>query len=115
MPPVSMAFRFTRLADAVTASTAKKNVFHPNFRNNVNFMEGELGKTTYFAGQKFSAADCQMSFVVELLEMGGFIGDSQPKLAGWLSTIRARPAYQKALHRGGEGNYSLSVFKDWLV
>ncbi len=114
MTPILLAFYFAKMASPETAANVKKTAAHPAIQNQVKFMEGELEKTTYFAGSKFSAADCQMSFVVELLEAGGFIGKSQPKLTTWVSTIRARPAYKKALQRGGEENYQLSAFKDML-
>src|SRR5512141_1014763 len=37
----------------------------PQIRTHQKFMEGELEKSTWFAGEEFTAADIQMSFVVE--------------------------------------------------
>lgn len=71
----------------------------PNLRLHVQYLEGELGRHEWFAGERFSAADVQMSFPVEAL---GARGDAlPPKLAAWLRRVQARPAYARALERGG--------------
>jgi glutathione S-transferase len=71
----------------------------PNLRTHVAFIESELGKTGWFAGTEFSAADIQMSFPAEALAARG--GTVPPNLAGFLQRIHARPAYQRALQKGG--------------
>jgi glutathione S-transferase len=65
------------------------------------FMEDELGKSAWFAGDEFSAADIQMSFVVEASAARGGLDRSRPRLKAWLERIHARPAWQRALDRGG--------------
>ena len=77
----------------------EKMFLGPNLKAHVAFIEGELGKTGWFAGQDFSAADIQMSFPAEALAARG--GDVPPNLAGFLQRIHARPAYQRALQKGG--------------
>ena len=64
------------------------------------YLEQHLTENTWFAGGDFSAADVQMSFPVEAMVSRGGL-DKYPKLHTWLSTIHARPAYQKALEQGG--------------
>ena len=71
----------------------------PNLKTHVAFIESELGKTGWFAGTDFSAADIQMSFPAEALAARG--GDVPPNLSGFLQRIHARPAYQRALQKGG--------------
>jgi glutathione S-transferase len=63
-------------------------------------MESELGKSRWFAGDGFSAADIQMSFPVEAAAARHGLED-KPNLRGFLQRIHARPAYQRALEQGG--------------
>ena len=73
----------------------------PQLRTQQEFMESELAKSAWFAGQEFTAADIQMSFVVEASAARGGMDQTRPKLMAWLERIHARPAYQRALERGG--------------
>lgn len=72
----------------------------PNIKTHLDFMEVEVGNTGWFAGDKFSAADIQMSFPVEAAKARGGL-DGRPNLAAFLDRIHTRPAYQRALERGG--------------
>jgi glutathione S-transferase len=74
----------------------------PNIERNLNFMEGELGKSDWFAGNAFTSADIQMSFPLEAARMRGGLDEKRPRLMGWLERIHARPAYRKAIERGGK-------------
>jgi glutathione S-transferase len=65
------------------------------------YMEAALAATPHFAGSAFSAADIQMIFVAEAAAARGGLGPSYPKLWDWLSRMRARPGWQRALERGG--------------
>ena len=73
----------------------------PNIRLHLDHMEGELGKHTWFAGDEFTAADVQMSFPVEAAAARSEPGVARPRLAAFLDRIHARPAYKRALERGG--------------
>jgi glutathione S-transferase len=64
-------------------------------------MEGSLKDGPWFAGKAFSAADIQMSFPVEAAAARAGLDASRPRLMDFLARIRARPAYQRALERGG--------------
>jgi glutathione S-transferase len=68
----------------------------------LDFMEGELAKTTWFAGAELTAADVQMSFPLEAAVARAGLNASRPHLYAFLERIHARPAYQRALARGGE-------------
>src|SRR5262245_8186614 len=74
----------------------------PNIERNMDFMESELGKNEWFAGAQFSAADIQMSFPVEALRVRGGLDEKRPRLMKFLERIHARPAYRRAVERGGE-------------
>lgn len=70
-------------------------------RVHLDFMESELGKAEWFAGSELTAADIQMSFPVEACASRGGLDASRPNLMRFLEKIRARPAYRKAIERGG--------------
>jgi glutathione S-transferase len=78
----------------------------PNLKRQLDFMEAELGKTEWFAGNAFSAADIQMSFPVEASAQRAGLDASRPKLMGYLKKIHARPAYRTALERGGPYSFA---------
>jgi len=73
----------------------------PQLKTHQKFMEDELEKGTWFAGEEFTAADIQMSFVVEASAARGGMDHTRPKLMAWLERIHARPAYNRALEKGG--------------
>jgi len=73
----------------------------PQLQAHLDFMEGELARSTWFAGEEFSGADIQMSFVAEGAAVRAGLDASRPKLWNWLERIHARPAYQRALEKGG--------------
>jgi len=73
----------------------------PQLKTHFDYMESELGKSTWFAGNDFTAADIQMSFTLEAGKARGVVGDSRPRINAWLDRIHARPAYQRALQKGG--------------
>ena len=78
----------------------------PNLKRQLDFMEAELGKSEWFAGPQFSAADIQMSFPVEAAAQRAGLDASRPKLMAYLKRIHARPAYKKALERGGPYSFA---------
>lgn len=63
-------------------------------------MSGALGGHDWFVADRFSAADIQISFVIEAGAMRGPIAE-YPNLVRFKERFRARPAYQRALERGG--------------
>jgi glutathione S-transferase len=69
-------------------------------KNHFDYMSGALGDRDYFVGNSFSAADIQLSFV---LDAGGSRGPLKdyPNLVQLDARLRARPAYQRAIERGG--------------
>lgn len=64
-------------------------------------MDAELTKSTWFAGEELTAADVQMSFPIEAAAVRTEMRTAYPRLQSFLDRIHARPAYQKALARGG--------------
>jgi glutathione S-transferase len=78
----------------------------PNLERQLDFMEAELGQHKWFAGKEFSAADIQMSFPLEAASQRAGLDARRPKLMGFLKRIHARPAYRKALERGGPYSFA---------
>lgn len=78
----------------------------PNLTANIDFWEDTLTKTGWFAGDQFTAADIMMSFPVEAAASRAGAG-VKPHIRAWLDRIHARPAYKRALERGGPYEYAL--------
>ena len=95
-----MPFFAKPIAKAI-AQKVKSTYILPQITQHLTYLEGELGKSTWFAGPEFSAADIQISFVLEAAASRGGLGQTYPKLMAFLDRIHARPAYQRALERGG--------------
>ena len=95
-----MPFFIKPVARAI-AQKVKKSFVNPNIKQQLDYMESELGRQEWFAGAEFSAADIQMSFPLEAAGARGGLDASRPKLTAFLQRIHARPAYQRALERGG--------------
>ena len=96
-----MPFFARPIAKAIGQKT-KSSFIVPNIDRHLDYMEAELGKTAWFAGQEFTAADIQMSFPLEAAVSRGGLDAKRPKLMAFLERIHARPAYKKAIERGGE-------------
>jgi len=96
----NMPFFVRPIARAI-ARQVKDLMVLPNLQRNLDFMEAELGRGTWFAGASFSAADIQMSFPLEAAASRGGLNESRPKLWAFLKRIHERPAYQRALEKGG--------------
>jgi glutathione S-transferase len=112
MPPLLLKLVFDRVETAPMpffvkpiarqiAGRAKSSFIEPQIKLHLGYMEKELEKTTWFAGNEFSAADVQMSFPLEAAAARAGLDPSLPKLTAFLQRIHARPAYQRALQKGG--------------
>ena len=113
MPPLLMKLIFDRIEKGpmpffarpiarAIAGKAKSGFVQPNIDRILDFLEAELGKFEWFAGPAFSAADVQMSFPLEAAASRGGLHENRPKLWAFLKRIHERPAYQRALEKGGK-------------
>ena len=93
---------FARPIARSISQKVKGSYIMPQIRQHLEFMEAELGKSAWFAGDEFTAADIQLSFALEASAARGGLGANYPKLSAFLGRIHARPAYQRALERGGK-------------
>jgi glutathione S-transferase len=78
----------------------------PQLKLHLDYLENELSRSPWFCGAEFSAADVQMSFPLEIAVVRAGLDESRPNLMGFLRRIHARPAYQRALERGGQYDYA---------
>jgi glutathione S-transferase len=112
MPPLVMALVFRRIkttpmpffAKPIARAIADKvlgSFVMPNIERQLDFMETELASRPWFAGPEFTAADVMMSFPLEAASTRAGLQARCPTLAAWLARIHARPAYRRALERGG--------------
>ncbi|WP_441231067.1 glutathione S-transferase family protein [Tardiphaga sp. 215_C5_N2_1] len=83
------------------AAKALNTLVDPQLKQHMAFWEGELSKSEWFAGSEFTAADIQMSFPLEAASARAGLEQGHPKAMAWLAKIHARPAYQRALEKGG--------------
>ena len=88
------------------AAKAQSTFIDPQIRTHVDFWEAELGRSEWFAGDQFTAADIMMSFPVEAGADRAFDAATKPRLKAFLDRIHARPAYRQALERGGAYSYA---------
>lgn len=112
MPPLLLALVFLRLPKnpmpffirPIVRGVSRKVMaafVEPQLKTHFDFMEGELAGREWFCGGEFTAADIQMSFVVEAGAARGALGSGRPRLQAWLERIHARPAWKRALEKGG--------------
>jgi len=105
IPQSPMPFFVKPIARGISSKVLATMV-DPNLKRQLDFMEAELGKSEWFAGNEFSAADIQMSFPVEAAAQRAGLDSSRPRLMAYLKRIHARPAYKKALDRGGPYSFA---------
>jgi glutathione S-transferase len=112
MPPLLLRLVFDRVANGpmpffirpvarAIAKGANQAFIGPQLKLHLDYIENELSKTEWFAGANFSLADIQMSFPLEAAQSRAGLDASRPNLTGFLQRIRERPAYQRAVEKGG--------------
>lgn len=68
--------------------------------NHLGYMEASLGTKPYFMGDALTGADIMLSFVTDAAGARGFLAD-YPMLQAFAKRVAKRPAYQRAIERGG--------------
>lgn len=100
MPESPMPF-FVRPVVRGIADKVQKSFVAPQLALHLDFMEQDLGDADWFCGADFTAADIQMSFPLEAAGAAGLLGEQRPRLRAFVARAAARPAYQRALKKGG--------------
>ncbi|MDZ7629099.1 MAG: glutathione S-transferase [Parvularculaceae bacterium] len=65
------------------------------------YLDSELGKSPYLAGNDLTGADIIMSFPAEAAMQRAPAALKTARLKSYLESLQARPAYKRALARGG--------------
>ncbi len=100
IPRQPMPF-FVRPIARTLCATVQRKLIAPNVQTALAFMEAHLAQHRWFAGEHLSMADFQMSFAVEAVLTRGADAAAWPHLAAYRQRMQARPAYQRALDKGG--------------
>jgi glutathione S-transferase len=100
MLPMMMNLYTMRLGDA---GAPLKPRIDSEIAGNLAFIDKSLEGRDYLLGPELTGADVQMSFVGEIGRAFGRLGD-YPNVNAWVDRMHARPAYKRALERGGAYN-----------
>lgn len=116
MPPLVMTLMLGALPGKVPAllrplarmiaQGAQKGFVAPNLERLKDYWNEALGATGWFAGPEMTAADIMMSFPLEAAAGRSPFGPGRPNPAAFLARVQARPAYRRALERGGPYAYA---------
>jgi glutathione S-transferase len=95
--PMMLKLYTSKLGDAGAALQPRIN---DELQRHLGYLEQALEGVDWFVGNRFSAADIQLSFVAEITPML-YSFESLPNLLTFRNRCQARPAYQIALKKGG--------------
>ncbi|MDR9892509.1 glutathione S-transferase [Pseudenterobacter timonensis] len=96
-PPVPFGLR--TLGKAL-GKGVEKGWLNQQLETHARYIESHLASHSWFAGEHLSMADIQMSFpVFALLARGGI--DNLPHTQAWKKKVEMRPAWQRAIQKGG--------------
>jgi glutathione S-transferase len=65
------------------------------------YLDAELGKSAFLVGNELTGADIMMSFPAEAMLQRGPDALKTPRIRTYVEKLHARPAYKRALERGG--------------
>jgi glutathione S-transferase len=97
MLPVMLKLYLGRLGEAAAPLQPRVT---SEIENHFGWLNAELGGEEFFVGGQLSAADINLSFAIQAARLLHGLA-SFPNLARFLDRMQARPAYQRALERGG--------------
>jgi glutathione S-transferase len=102
MLPLMLNLYVTRLGQAGAPLMPR---IESEIANHLGYIDGALKGRQFIVGDTLTGADIQMSFVAE---MAGAFGKRAPypNLDAWIRRLHERPAYKKALERGGAYSFA---------
>lgn len=103
MPPLLVKLVLSRVP--IFGKRAQARV-QPMIDVHLDYLERELSGREWFVDDGMTAADIMLSFPLEAARHRAGLGPSRPNLVAWLDRIHARPAYRRALERGGPYAYA---------
>ncbi|XOV79927.1 MAG: glutathione S-transferase family protein [Aestuariibacter sp.] len=87
------------------ADRVNENFIQPNLIRLLTYVDTHLKIHDWFAGEEISGADIQMSFPLEASMHRGLTLPYEG-INEYVQRVQARPAYQRALKRGGQYDYA---------
>jgi glutathione S-transferase len=102
MLPLLLKLYVSRLGDAGAPLSPR---IESEIANHIGFVNSSLEGKEWLIGGQMTAADIQMSFVGEAASARTNRA-AYPNIEAWVKRFQARPAYQKALVRGGPYVYA---------
>ena len=100
MLPLMLKLYVSRLGEAGAPLAPR---IESELANHLGYLEQALHGRDWLLGQELSGADIQMSFVGEAARG---LRASYPAMDAWVRRFQARPAYQRALERGGPYSFA---------
>ncbi|WP_206956535.1 glutathione S-transferase family protein [Trinickia acidisoli] len=111
MPPLLLKLVALRIANArmpffikpvarKIAASLQAGFVDPQLALHFGYVAKALERSGWFVGDSFSVADIQMSFPLEAAMQRGPAA-AYPTIGAFLERIHARPAYRRALEKGG--------------
>ena len=97
MLPVMLKLYLSRIGEAGAPLAPRVT---SEIENHFGFLDGELAHSEFFVGKELTAADINLSFPIQAARLLHGL-DKLPNLARFLDRMHARPAYKRALERGG--------------
>lgn len=120
MPPLLMRLVFDKLQAAPMpffirpivnkiVSEVDKAFLYQQLHGQLSYVADHLSCHDWMLGEHISAADIQMSFPLEAAMFDETLASSYPRLKHYVTQLQARPAYLRALAKGGDYRYGPSV------
>lgn len=116
MPPLVMRLVFDKVKDAPMpffvrplinkiVAGVDKAFLHQQIHTQLNFVADHLSCNEWLVGESFGAADIQMSFPLEAAMYRTEWAACYPRIKAYVEQLQARPAYRRALAKGGDYRY----------
>ena len=102
MLPLMLELYVSRLGEAGAPLEPR---IESELARHLGYVDQSLQGREWLVGDELTGADIQMSFVGEVAGSRGY-RERYPAMAAWVKRLQARPAYRRALERGGP--YSLA-------
>lgn len=102
MTPILLNLYTARLGEAAAPLRPR---IDQQLQCHFQYMEDQILPSGWFVGGALTGADIMLSFPAEAAVKMGYAAD-KPKLTAYVAAIHARPAYQKALEKGGPYAYA---------
>jgi len=87
------------------ANKVMTNFVGPEIKQIISYIDQHLSEHDWFTSDHLTGADIQMSFPLEAAVSSGAIGNEYPSIVAYVERFQARPAYLKALEKGGDYDY----------